>query len=146
MSTNPQKTTLLKKDQLPKAWYIVDASDQILGRLAVKIATILMGKHRPEYTPNVDTGDFVIVTNAEKIRVTGNKSRTRQYQSYTYHMGGRKVTTYAEMMQKKPEMIITEAVRRMLPKNKLGGHMLSKLKVYRGSDHPHAAQQPQELN
>jgi large subunit ribosomal protein L13 len=116
--------------------------------MATQIATVLMGKHRPEYTAHVDTGDFVIVTNAEKVKVTGRKAEMKEYDYYTNHSGGRKVVSYADMMAKKPEMIIIEAVRRMLPKTKLGRHMLTKLKVYRGTDHPHAAQQPQvmELN
>ena len=115
------------------------------GELVRQIATVLMGKHRPDYTAHVDTGDFVIVTNAEKIRLTGKKAETKEYQHYTYHFGGRKVISFAKMLQKKPEKVISEAVRRMLPKNSLARQMLKKLKVYRGSDHPHAAQQPVAL-
>ena len=140
-----QKSTLAKKGHVDSSWFSVDADSQILGRLASKIAMILMGKHKPEYTHHVDTGDFVVVTNCEKIRLTGRKAETKEYDHYTYHMSGRKVIPFARMMEKKPETIITEAVRRMLPKTKLGRHMLSKLKVYRGSVHPHAAQQPQLL-
>lgn len=140
-----QKSTLAKKGQVNPSWFIVDADSQILGRLAGKIAMILMGKHKPEYTSHVDTGDFVIVTNCEKIRLTGRKAQTKEYDHYTYHMGGRKVISFARMIKNKPEKVITEAVRRMLPKSKLGRHMLSKLKVYRGDEHPHTAQQPQEL-
>lgn len=145
MQTVKQKTTLAKKGQVQNKWLLVDANNQILGRLAVKVATVLMGKHRPDYTPHVDTGDFVIITNAEKITVTGKKAQTKYYDHYTYHMGGRKVISYAEMMKRRPEKIVSEAVRRMLPKTKMGRHMLKKLKVYRGSEHPHAAQQPETL-
>jgi len=140
-----QKSTLAQKGQVDARWFVVDAEGQILGRLASRIAVILMGKHKPGYTPHVDTGDFVIVTNAEKVRLTGRKAETKQYDYYTYYMGGRKVVTFAEMMKRKPEKVIIEAVRRMLPKTKLGRHMLSKLKVYRGGGHPHAAQQPEVL-
>ena len=104
-----------------------------------------MGKHKPEYTTHVDTGDFVVITNAEKIRVTGSKAETKGYDSYSYYPGGRKIVSYAKMLEKHPERIISEAVRRMLPKSKLGRSMFSKLKVYAGPDHPHSAQQPQEL-
>jgi len=140
-----QKTTLARKEQVKHSWFLVDANEKILGRLAGEIAMILMGKHRPDYTAHVDTGDFVIVTNCEKIRLTGNKAQTMEYDHYTYHTGGRKVITYAAMMKKKPEMIIRQAVRRMLPKSKLGRGMLNKLKVYRGSEHPHTAQKPKPL-
>lgn len=142
---NLQKTTLVNQGQADPKWYLVDAGGQVLGRLATQIAMILMGKHRPQYTANVDTGDFVVVTNCEKIRVTGRKAETKIYQHYTYYMSGRNVTSYADVMKKKPEKIITEAVRRMLPKNKIGRHMLSKLKVYSGSEHPHTAQGPKTL-
>jgi len=143
MPAQLQKTTLVNKENVSPAWFIFDARDQVLGRLASRIAVVLMGKHKPEYTRHVDTGDFVVVTNCEKIRLTGKKAQTKEYDYYTYHMSGRKVVSYQKMMQNKPEEIIRQAVRRMLPKNKLGRHMLSKLKVYRGADHPHAAQQPQ---
>jgi len=145
MAVRQQKTTLARPGQVRQFWYVVNADGQVLGRLAGRIAMILMGKHRPDYTPHVDTGDFVIVTNCKKIRLTGKKPQTKEYDHYTYHIGGHKIVTFAELMRKKPEKVITEAVRRMLPKNKLGRHMLSKLKVYRGSEHPHTAQQPQVL-
>ncbi len=141
-----QKTTLAKKGNVSQSWFLADAEDQILGRMATRIATVLMGKHRPDYTPHVDTGDFVIVTNCEKIKLTGRKRQQKEYDYYTYHMGGRKVVSFEEMFEKKPEKVIEEAVRRMLPKSKLGRQMLTKLKVYRGSEHPHAAQQPQPLD
>jgi len=145
MQATQQKTTLARTGQVKSTWYLVDASDQTLGRMAAKIAVILMGKHRSDYTPHVDTGDFVVVTNAQKIKLSGKKPVTKTYDYYTYYTGGHKIITLAEMMKKKPEKVIMEAVRRMLPKSKLGGHMLKKLKVYRGSEHPHAAQQPKPL-
>jgi large subunit ribosomal protein L13 len=140
-----QKTTVAHKSHVEQSWYVTSAEGQILGRFATRIAMVLMGKHQPGYTPHVDTGDFVVVTNCEKIQLTGKKAETRQYDYYTYHTGGHKYVSHAKMMDKRPEQIIIEAVRRMLPKSKLGRKMLSKLKVYRGSDHPHAAQMPQEL-
>ena len=148
MLAKQQKTTLAKKGMVDQSWFVVDAQNQILGRLAAKIAMVLMGKHRPGYTAHVDTGDFVVVTNCEKIRLTGKKALVKEYDHYTYHMSGRRVVTFERMMRDKPEKIITEAVRRMLPKSKMGRYMLAKLKVYRGTEHPHAAQQPQvmELN
>ncbi|MBN2212452.1 MAG: 50S ribosomal protein L13 [Sedimentisphaerales bacterium] len=126
-------------------WFLVDADSQILGRLAVRIAMVLMGKHKPQYTAHVDTGDFVVVTNAEKIKLTGKKAQVKEYDYYTYYMGGRKVIPFEKMFAEKPEKVLTEAVRRMLPKSKMGRHMLSKLKVYRGGEHPHAAQMPRPL-
>ncbi|MBN1437292.1 MAG: 50S ribosomal protein L13 [Sedimentisphaerales bacterium] len=145
MQARHQKTTLAQNDVDNKQWYVADADGAILGRLAVKIAMILMGKHRPEYTAHVDTGDFVVVLNAEKVKVTGRKAETRTYDYYTYHMGGHRSVSYNDMLKNKPEKVISEAVRRMLPKTKLGRQMLSKLKVYRGGEHPHSAQQPTAL-
>lgn len=131
-----------KPGQVPANWYHVDAADQVLGRLATRIATVLMGKHRPTYTAHVDTGEYVIVTNAEKIRVTGKKALTMVYPRYSYYPGGYKEIPYERMMERHPDRIIREAVRRMLPKNALGRRMLKKLKVYAGDTHPHTAQQP----
>jgi len=145
MPAQQQKTTVAKKGKVEQSWLLMDADGQILGRLATQIAMVLMGKHRPEYTPHVDTGDFVIVTNCEKIRLTGKKAQTKEYDHYTYHMGGRKVIPFEKMLKNKPEEVIRQAVRRMLPKTKMGRQQLSKLKVYRGSEHPHAAQQPEKL-
>ena len=140
------KTYMAKKGEVEAKWHVVDATDKILGRMAARIATILMGKHRPEYTPHVDTGDFVIVLNASKVRVTGDSKPTqRKYERYSGYPGGRKVVTLAEMLRTKPEKVVSEAVRRMLPKNRLGVAMLKKLKVYAGSEHPHQAQQPSVL-
>ncbi len=140
------KTYMAKTGELSRRWYVVDATDKVLGRLATQIAMVLMGKHRPEYTPHVDTGDFVIVLNASEVRVTGaSKDAQRVYQRYSGHPGGRKVTTMEEMRRKHPERVITEAVRRMLPRTKLARKMLAKLKVYEGDVHPHQAQQPETL-
>ena len=140
------KTYMAKKGEIAAKWYVVDLADKVLGRAATKIATILMGKHRPEYTPHVDTGDFVIVLNAQKVSITGdNKATQRIYQHFSGYPSGRKVTTFKAMMAKHPEKVVTEAVRRMLPKSKLGCAMLSKLKVYAGPNHPHQAQQPEAL-
>jgi large subunit ribosomal protein L13 len=142
-----QKTYMAKTGELETKWWVVDATDQVVGRLATKIATILQGKHRPEFTPNVDTGDFVVVLNAEKIKMTGaNKPDQRIYRSYSGYPSGQKETTARVMMEKHPERVITAAIRRMMPKSKLGAAMLKKLKVYAGTDHNHQAQQPEALN
>lgn len=139
------KTPFLKPDQVDRTWWVVDAKDRVLGRLATRIATILQGKHRPTYTPNADTGDFVVVVNAEKVRVTGAKRTAKTYDWYTYYPGGHKEVTYEEMLAKHPTRPMELAVRRMLPKSRLGRQMFSKLKVYAGPDHPHHAQQPRPL-
>lgn len=123
-------------------WLLVDATDKVVGRLASEIATILMGKHRPTYTPHVDTGDYIVVTNVEKIRFTGKKWEQKKYAWYTGYTRQRTITAQ-DRQEKKPELILTEAVRRMLPKSKLGRAMLAKLKVYAGPDHPHIAQNPE---
>ncbi len=138
------RTYVAKPGEIEKKWFVVDGTDQIVGRLASEIAMILMGKHRPAYTPHVDTGDFVIVTNAEKVVFTGRKWEQKRYTWYTGYPGQRSETA-ASRLERRPEQIIREAVRRMLPKNKLGPHMLSKLKVYTGADHPHQAQSPEPL-
>lgn len=140
------KTYLAKKGELAQKWFLVDMDGQILGRAATKIATILMGKHRPEYTPHVDTGEFVIVINAKKAKFTGeSKPMQRDFQSYSKYPGGQKIVLLKDMMANKPEVVVTEAVRRMLPKNKLGMAMLKKLKVYAGTEHPHQAQEPKAI-
>ncbi len=133
---------LAKPGQLPAKWYHVDAADQVLGRLATRIATVLMGKHKPTYTPYVESGDFVVVTNAEKVRLTGKKAEAMTYARYSHHPGGYKEVPLRTVMAKHPERVVQEAVRRMLPKNALARQMLKKLKVYAGSTHPHTAQQP----
>jgi len=134
-----------KPGEVDRRWWHVDAADEVLGRLAARIAPILMGKHRPTYTPHVDTGDFVVVTNAEKVRVTGNKATTMTYPRYSYYPGGYKEIPFKRLHECHPDRIVREAVRRMLPKNSLGRKMLKKLKVYASETHPHAAQQPQRL-
>ncbi len=139
-----QKTYTAKTGELEKNWFVVDATDCILGRLASDIATILMGKHRPTYTPHVDTGDYVVVVNAEKIHMTGNKLQVRHYAWYNGYTR-QKMESYAERLERKPTDLVTMAVKRMLPKNALGRHMLEKLKVYAGPDHPHQAQTPEAL-
>ncbi len=126
-------------------WYVIDAADQVVGRLAVLIANVLRGKHRPTYTPHCDTGDFVIIVNAEKVKFTGRKWDTKTYSAYSRHPGGLKVTPVRKVLEHKPEMIITEAIRRMVPRNRLGRAQMTKLKVYAGGNHPHQAQQPEEL-
>ncbi|MCJ7691939.1 MAG: 50S ribosomal protein L13 [Sedimentisphaerales bacterium] len=139
------KSFMATKEQLEHKWYLVDAGGAVLGRMAAKIAPILMGKNKPTYTPHVDSGDYVVVINAEKIRVTGKKAQVKEYDYYTHFPGGHKYVSFADMMAKKPEKVIELAVRRMLPKNKLAVKMLKKLKVYRGPDHEHQAQNPEKI-
>jgi large subunit ribosomal protein L13 len=139
------KTQFVKADEVDRTWWVVDAEDKVLGRMATRIAPILMGKHRPSYTPNQDTGDFVVVVNAEKVHLTGNKRLAKEYDSYTYYPGGRKVVSFEEMIEKHPTRPVEEAVRRMLPKGRLGRKMFKKLKVYAGAEHPHQAQEPKPL-
>ena len=140
------KTYMAKTGEIAKKWYVVDMSEKVLGRAATRIATILMGKHRPEYTPHVDCGDFVIVVNAEKIKLTGARKGTeRIYHQYSGYPGGLKEITLDKMLSKRPARVVSEAIRRMLPKSKLGRAMLKKLKVYPGPDHPHQAQNPEVL-
>ena len=134
-----------KPGDVKRNWHVVDASNQVVGRLAVKIARILVGKHKPEYTPHIDTGDFVVVTNCEKVRLTGRKMDQKVYQHFTGYPDGRKVRPIREVMAKKPEFVLREAVRRMLPKTNLARGQLSKLKIYAGPNHPHQAQTPTEL-
>ncbi len=140
-----ENSYMAKTGQVDQAWYLVDAKDAVLGRLAVKIAMTLMGKNKPIYTPHVDTGDFVVVVNAEKVRVTGTKAESKTYPYYTLYVGGYKTPSFKEMMEKKPEKVIELAVKRMLPKSKMGVAMLKKLKVYRGGEHTHQAQQPVKM-
>ncbi|MCS7015243.1 MAG: 50S ribosomal protein L13 [Gemmatales bacterium] len=137
-----QSSYLAKPGEVERRWYLIDASNQVVGRLAVVIARILMGKYKPEFTPHTDTGDFVVVVNSEKVRFTGKKWDQVYYEWFSGYPGGRKVRTAREMLQRNPTKILREAVRRMLPKNKLGRRMLLKLKIYTGPQHPHQAQQP----
>lgn len=138
-------TYMPKPGEIQGQWHVVDASDQVLGRFASKIALILQGKHKPTYVAHVDTGDFVIVLNAPKIKVTGRKADVIEYDTYSRYPGGRKLYSYKRMNELKPERVIQLAVKRMLPKNPLGRKMLGKLKIYSGTSHPHSAQQPKEL-
>jgi len=139
------KTYSAKAETVERDWYIVDAEGKTLGRLAVEIATRLRGKHKPEYTPHVDTGDYIVVVNAEKIGVTGNKATQKTYYSHTGYPGGLKDITFDKLIEKAPERVIQSAVKGMLPRGPLGREMFRKLKVYVGAAHPHAAQQPQAL-
>lgn len=139
------KTYSAKKEDIERAWFIVDATDQTLGRMATQIATILRGKHKPLFTPHVDCGDFVVVINAEKLHVTGNRLDEKKYYRHSGYPGSLRTTTLRQALQDKPDFVIREAVRRMLPKNTLGRQMLKKLKVYAGPEHPHEAQQPTPL-
>ena len=139
------KTFVANSETRQRDWYVVDAEGKTLGRLATRIADTLRGKHKPEYTPHVDTGDFVIVVNAEKVAVTGNKLRDKRYWRHSGHPGGIRSRTLGEMLERRPEEVIRKAVRGMLPRNRLARKQLTKLKVYAGPDHPHAAQQPTEM-
>ncbi|MBW2689231.1 MAG: 50S ribosomal protein L13 [Deltaproteobacteria bacterium] len=138
-------TPVAKKEELQKDWYVVDLEDKVLGRAATEIAHVLRGKHKAIFTPSVDTGDFVIVLNAEKVRLTGNKLSQKMYYRHSGYTGGLKSVTAGKLLEKTPEELIRKAVKGMLPKNKLGRQMFKKLKVYCGADHPHQAQQPKEL-
>lgn len=145
MNTLSYKTRSVRKEDVNRRWFIVDAEGQVLGRISSKIATVLRGKHRPEYTPHVDTGDNVIVINAEKVKLTGKKDNDKIYQSYSGYPGGLKELTANQVRERKPERLIEAAVKGMLPKNKLGNAMFHKLWVYVGPEHPHAAQKPEPL-
>ena len=139
------KTYTAKKEDIERQWFVIDAKDQTLGRMASQIASILRGKHKPIFTPHMDTGDFVIVVNAAKIHVTGDRLDQKLYYRHSGYPGGLRSKSLRQMLRDKPEDVIYEAVRRMLPKNNLGRQMLKKLKVYAGPEHPHAAQQPVKL-
>ena len=140
------KTYSPKPEDISRDWFVVDADDKILGRLATAIATRLCGKHKPEYAPHMDMGDFVVVVNAEKIKVTGRKLDQKMYYNYSGYPGGLRERTLKAVLETKPEEVIMLAVRGMLPKNKIGRAQLKKLKVYAGPEHPHASQQPQQLD
>jgi large subunit ribosomal protein L13 len=139
------RTYSAKASDVERKWYVVDAEGQVLGRMATGIANVLRGKNKPTYTPHVDTGDFVIVVNAEKVKLTGKKAENKTYARYTGYPSGYIVTSFREVMKRHPERVIETAVRGMLPKTKLGRAVYKKLKVYVGPDHPHAAQQPEKL-
>jgi len=137
---------MAKPEDIERNWFVVDAEGKTLGRMATEIATVLRGKHKPIYTPNVDTGDYVIVINAEKVKLTGKKLEQKMYHKHSEYPGGLNSISYNELLAKKPEKVIELAVKGMLPKNKLGRKIFKKLKVYAGAEHPHAAQQPEELD
>ena len=140
------KTFALKRENVDRQWFVIDASDKILGRVATKIADRIRGKDKPTFTPHTDGGDYVVVINAEKIKVTGEKFNDKKYYTHSLYPGGLKIKTFREMNEKHPERIIEEAVKGMLPKNKLGKSMIKKLKVFSGPDHEHESQQPIEWN
>jgi large subunit ribosomal protein L13 len=140
------RTFSAKSHEVQRGWYLVDASGKVLGRLAVEIAKRLRGKHKPEFTPHVDTGDYIVVVNADKVRVTGNKPDAKIYYRYSGYPGGLRATRYADLFAKSPRRVIELAVKGMLPKGPLGYAMLRKLKVYSGGEHPHTSQQPKVLN
>ncbi|MBN1405202.1 MAG: 50S ribosomal protein L13 [Candidatus Omnitrophica bacterium] len=139
------KTYMAKDTDIKQKWYIVDAKDKVLGRLATRIAIILRGKHKPEYTPHVDCGDYIVVINADKIKVTGKKLSQKEYWTYSGYQGGRREKTLEVMLKTRPEKVLSLAVKRMLSRSSLGHKVFSKLKVYAGDKHPHAAQNPEEL-
>lgn len=140
------KTFSAKPESIQRDWYVVDAEGKTLGRLATEVASRLRGKHKPEYTPHVDTGDYIVVVNAEKVAVTGNKAQKKIYYSHTEYPGGIKDINFQDLIQKAPQRVIQSAVKGMLPRGPLGREMFRKLKIYAGSEHPHAAQQPQTLD
>jgi large subunit ribosomal protein L13 len=135
-------TFMARREEIVPRWHVIDAADQVVGRLAVVIANILRGKHRPEYTPHQDIGDHVIVINAARVRFTGNKLETKTYQSYSHYPGGLKIVSARDLMDKHPTRILEMAVKRMVPRNTLGRQQMTKLKIYAGPEHPHQAQQP----
>ncbi|HYH42660.1 MAG TPA: 50S ribosomal protein L13 [Burkholderiales bacterium] len=139
------KTFSAKSHEVTRDWYIVDATGKVLGRVATEIARRLRGKHKPEFTPHVDTGDYIVVVNAEKLRVTGNKAKDKLYHRHTTYPGGIRTTNFEKMQAKHPERVLTLAVKGMLPKGPLGYAMIKKMKIYPGESHPHAAQQPKPL-
>ncbi|MEW6026607.1 MAG: 50S ribosomal protein L13 [Planctomycetota bacterium] len=145
IKSDNNRTILLKKEEVKPQWYVVDASDKILGRMATKIATVLLGKDKPTYTPYVDSGNFVVVINAEKIKLTGKKPLEKVYQRYTGYSNGLKHTPIATVLAKTPEKVVYLAVKRMLPANRLTKGLITKLKVYAGPKHPHQAQNPKVL-
>ena len=139
-------TRFIRTEDTDRKWYLVDAKDQVLGRMATEIARVIRGKNKPIFTPNTDTGDFVVVINAEKVKLTGKRENLKRYIRHSGYPGGQKVTSFQEMMDKKPEFVIQTAVKGMLPKNRLGRQLIKKLKVYAGENHPHQAQKPETLN
>lgn len=145
MDTLSYKTKSAKNSEVERQWFVVDAAGEVLGRMGSKVASVLRGKHKPSYTPHVDTGDYVIIINADKVRLTGAKMDDKEYLSYSGYPGGQKSITAKELMAKHPTRVVENAVKGMLPKNKLGRAMIKKLFVYAGAEHPHSAQKPVEL-
>jgi large subunit ribosomal protein L13 len=143
--STPMKSYMAKEGQVQHKWLLVDADGAVLGRLAAKLAVMLMGKDKPAWTPHVDMGDFIVVVNAEKIKLTGTKAETKTYDSYSRYPGGHKYVSFAQAMAKKPEWVIETAVRKMLPKTQMGKRALKKLKIFRGPEHEHQAQQPEKV-
>jgi large subunit ribosomal protein L13 len=139
-------TRFIKTEDADRKWFVVDANDQVLGRLAAQVAQVIRGKKKPIFTPNMDTGDFVIIVNADKIRMTGKRESQKTYFSHSGYPGGLKNVSYSDMKTKKPEFVIQHAVKGMLPKNRLGRQLIKKLKIYAGENHPHAAQKPEPLS
>jgi large subunit ribosomal protein L13 len=139
-------TKFIRTEDADRKWYLVDAKDQILGRLASQIARIIRGKNKPMFTPNMDTGDFVVVINADKVKVTGKRETLKQYIRHSGYPGGQKITSIQNMLASKPEFVVENAVRGMLPKNRLGRKLVKKLKVYAGENHPHTAQKPEPIS
>ncbi len=139
-------TKFYKTEEVAKKWYVIDAKDKTLGRMATKIARIIRGKDKAVFTPNTDTGDFVIVLNADQIKMTGKRPTMKEYFHYSGYPGGLKIKSFKELVEKKPEYVIEQAVKGMLPKTRLGNKLIKKLKVYRGTEHPHVAQKPEILN
>ena len=139
-------TRFIRTEDADRKWYVVDATDKVLGRLATQVANVIRGKHKAIFTPNMDTGDFVVVINADKVKMTGKRELQKTYFRHSGYPGGAKTTTFAQLMTKKPEAVIEKAVKGMLPKNRLGRKLFTKLKVYAGNEHPHTAQQPETLS
>lgn len=146
MDTNSFKTYSAKQSDVVRTWYVIDAQNKVVGRLASKVASLLRGKHKPMFTPHVDAGDYVIIVNADKARFTGSKEAQKEYFRHTGYPGGARITSVREMRRKKPTFIVENAVKGMLPKNRLGRQMIRKLKVYAGPEHPHEAQQPVSID
>ena len=139
-------TRFIRTEDADRKWYVVDATDKVLGRLATQVANVIRGKHKAIFTPNMDTGDFVVVINADKVKMTGKRELQKTYFRHSGYPGGGKTTTFAQQMSKKPEVVIEKAVKGMLPKTRLGRKLFNKLKVYAGNEHPHIAQQPEKLS
>ncbi|NLN97552.1 MAG: 50S ribosomal protein L13 [Eubacteriaceae bacterium] len=138
-------TTMAKPQEIERKWYVIDAEDKVLGRLASEVASILRGKNKPFFTPHVDCGDYVIIINAEKVKLTGKKLEQKIYQTYSGYTGGRKEVVYSELLAKNPELLVRKAIKGMMPRTRLANQMIKKLKIYAGTEHPHEAQQPEVL-